>query len=63
MPAPKFTTKAGATVTRIKASIFLHPELHRRLNAEAKRAGVSLSDLVSHEAARLVKWEPAGQTS
>ena len=62
MPAPKFKDAKGKTVTRIKASVFLHPELHEKLTEAAKVAAQTLSEYVSTLMSLHIGWKPETAT-
>lgn len=57
MPAPKFTVK-GETVRRVRASVSLHPDLHRIATRHARNCRQTLSDYIASLVALAVGWRP-----
>jgi hypothetical protein len=55
MPAPKFTVK-GKTVRRVRASVSLHPDLHRAAAKRADQADLTLSDWIASLVGKACAW-------
>jgi predicted HicB family RNase H-like nuclease len=56
MPAPKHVER-GQTVRCVRASVLLHPALHRAAKHAATDKGISLSDMIAALVAKETKWK------
>ena len=59
MPAPKFVER-GKTVRCVRASVLLHPALHRAAKLAAVKQGITLSDMIAELVAKRMKWQKEG---
>jgi hypothetical protein len=62
MPAPKFTVR-GHTLKRVALSVFVHPDLYKRVRSAADGSGQSLSDWFAGLAAKTLKWKQPKEKS
>ena len=59
MPAPaKYRDEHGLTVKRVRATVLLHPDLHRRAKVAAAKARLPLSDWAAGLMAEKTNWKP-----